>query len=241
MIVKLLPWDSSFFKKRIGSISLTRKDEINHLSGELDKARKNGFQLVYVFTSYSIPQSSKLLKSFRTRKVDEKVIYRMKINSSYGQKQSLIRIVPYSAKNAGRALTALAIQSGVHSRFKFDPGFRSSEFRRLYTLWIQRSVRREISDETFVSLSSSSTRITGFITLKKRENESIIDLIGVDAAYRGKGVGSSLIRKAQEWAVLKNTPILSVATQRDNKAACGLYKKMGFGELSSTFIYHFWL
>lgn len=242
MSIAELAWDSAFFKMKIGSLSLSAKDQIKNLAGKLAEARERGFKLVYVFTPYPFPKSSKILSEFRSRKVDEKVIYQMRIHpSKIDKKKPLVRIVRYKAKNAGKALTALAIQSGVHSRFKFDPGFRSEEYRRLYTLWIQRSVRREISDETFVSLDGSSSRITGFVTLKIKNRSAFIDLIGVDASCRGKGIGTSLVLRAQAWSCSKKANVLSVATQRDNKAACGLYEKMGFEEFSSSFVYHIWL
>ncbi len=238
--MKLTPlaWDSKFFKIKIACLSLQDKEDSQQLSEILNKAQKQGFRLLYVFSPFALSKPEKILPA-GGRKVDEKVVYRMPVRG--GQTElPLIPVLPYKKTAADKTLVDLALQSGVYSRFKCDPGFRAADYKRLYTLWIQKSVRKEIADAVLVSVSPAG-KPTGFVTLKKKKDEAVIDLIGVDKKSRGKGLGAALVREAQAWAASKKARFLSVATQKENAPACGLYKKMGFTEYSSTFVYHFWL
>ena len=239
MKLKPLAWDSRFFKIKIASLSLQRKEDLEHLSEMSVKAKGRGFRLLYVFSPFALSGTGIFLPA-GGRKVDEKVVYRMPLQRGHKTELPLISVLPYKKTAADKMLVGLELQSGVYSRFKCDRGFRTSDYKRLYTLWIQKSVRKEIADAVLVSISPAG-RLTGFVTLKKKKDEAVIDLIGVDKKSRGKGLGAALVREAKAWALSKKARFLSVATQKENEPACGLYEKMGFTRHSSTFVYHFWL
>lgn len=80
-----------------------------------------------------------------------------------------------------------------------------------------------------VFLAYSEDACIGQIILRKDWNKyAFIEDICVAGASRGKGVGSSLIRKAAEWAIEKGLNGLALETQNNNLLACRFYAKCGF-------------
>lgn len=58
--------------------------------------------------------------------------------------------------------------------------------------------------------------------------EVYIEMLGVDSAWRGQGVGSCLIRHAENTAHQQGAGQLALAVVSDNIPAIHLYKKLGF-------------
>ena len=131
-------------------------------------------------------------------------------------------------------LLSLAILSGHHSRFKKDTRL-SSNFIRLYTLWVENSLKGLIADMVLVHMIDFD--IKGFLTLQDESNYVQIGLIAVDPKYWGKGIGSSLLNSIAY--MYPNKEIL-VSTQKENKGAAALYEKNGFYINTKKFIYHLW-
>ena len=61
-----------------------------------------------------------------------------------------------------------------------------------------------------------------------------IDLLFVDAAARGQGIGSALMDRMMQNAKQKKCGRIDTETQRDNKAANSLYQHLGFQKRSGT-------
>ncbi len=75
----------------------------------------------------------------------------------------------------------------------------------------------------------SDAECIGQIVLKREWNRyAFIEDISVAKSARGKGVGTSLIQKAIEWAKSSDLRGLSLETQDDNLLACRFYAKCGF-------------
>lgn len=55
-----------------------------------------------------------------------------------------------------------------------------------------------------------------------------IENIATKKEYRGSGVGTLLLYKAEEWAKQRNLIGMSLETQDDNLGACRFYVKQGF-------------
>ncbi|MGD6832870.1 N-acetyltransferase family protein [Sutcliffiella halmapala] len=62
----------------------------------------------------------------------------------------------------------------------------------------------------------------------QRTAHSVYLVVGVSEAARGKGVGTGLFRKLEEWAKNRNVHRLELTVMVHNEAAINLYKKMGF-------------
>lgn len=80
-----------------------------------------------------------------------------------------------------------------------------------------------------VFLAYSSETCVGKIVLKKDWNRyALVENISISNAYRGRGIGTALIRKAIEWAKSKELGGLALETQANNLLACRFYAKCGF-------------
>ena len=60
------------------------------------------------------------------------------------------------------------------------------------------------------------------------KNSCYVDFLGVLPTSQGKGIGSKLMEKANEFAKSKNFPLLSLSVIGRNTGAIRLYEKLGF-------------
>jgi len=71
--------------------------------------------------------------------------------------------------------------------------------------------------------------IAGEIRLRKNwNNYAYIEDLVVDAEFRRRGIGRSLINQAIQWAKEKHLPGITLETQDNNAAGCLLYQSCGF-------------
>lgn len=225
-MIEKLTWDSDFFGYNVGRIifgdAITR-DHLNML-----KVPK-GFRLVYAFSQ------SKLPHEFDEHLADRKIVFHKHLSDI----NNGILITDFDLNtHSWDELVSLAYLSGSFSRYKTDNNFKNDEFRQLYDQWIQNSLN---NSNTRILVTTSGSTITGFITVELFHDEKAkIGLVSVNENFQGRGLGSMLIKMAENVALQSGRTILQVATQFDNKPAMTLYDKNGFETLSSTFIYHLW-
>lgn len=236
-ILQPLQWDSDFFGYPVARITASAipADKLAEL---LDEAKKKKIRLVYLFADPADHISSETAAVFNAKLVDRKITFHMKINESVVTPVD-DHIQQFEQQYPSEKLTDLAMQSGLYSRYKTDPGFINKEFERMYLAWIENSVNKKIADHTFVYYENGIE--LGFVTLKARDNYGQIGLIAVDENSRGKSIGKKLIAAVTDQLYKKNIPDLDVATQVDNEDACNFYRKAGFNESKAENIYHIWL
>lgn len=61
----------------------------------------------------------------------------------------------------------------------------------------------------------------------------IMDL-AVDEKHRGKGIGTSLLKEAEAWAVKRGLEYIELGVLAGNFSAEGLYEKMGYRDTQKT-------
>lgn len=62
----------------------------------------------------------------------------------------------------------------------------------------------------------------------KRTKHSAYLVIGILEEYRGRGIGTSLFQRLEEWAINSNISRLELTVVTQNEAGIALYKKSGF-------------
>jgi len=232
-----LTWDSNLFGFKVGIIDpadLKSKSLENHLK----IAKESKFRLIYLNIIENDYQLNSIAQGNNGFLASQKQTYKMSLISSNAFENSP-NVFLYTDENVSEDLLILALQSGHMSKYKQDPVFTLDQFKRLYTIWIERSVRREIAD--FVAVYQIGGKILGFITLLFKDHTGKIGLVGVDEKSRGKGIGRQLIQYVITQCSINKCSEISVVTQRDNLAAVGLYIKSGFSLFSTQNNYHFWL
>lgn len=102
----------------------------------------------------------------------------------------------------------------------------SEKVDNFYFEWVKKAILGKFDDICFVY--KESEKIKGFITLKVKDKELHIGLIGVNKNETSKGIGKELLAKAVEFGKMHNCEKIIVATQTENKGAINFYKKNGY-------------
>lgn len=233
----LLSWDSQFFGYRIASIRPDCLDS-NEMDRVVHELKNQQVVLMYCFvdpddaiSAGSIEKSSGIL-------VDSKITFFAPVSREENYpKTDFIRT--YNLEYASDKLKELALQSGIFSRFRTDPNFQNNEFEKLYIEWIEKSVKRIISDEVLVYYEEDIEK--GFVTLSVKDDVGSIGLIAVDENERGKSIGKKLMSAVLNYLSEKKVKIAEVATQEANEAACRFYRSLGFEIKNKINVYHLWI
>jgi len=237
----LLDWDSKFFGFNVAIIHHNNLP-VSRLKELLITLKKKDVRLVYWPAASTIDLSMEQLKNLNGLLVDKKITFKIPLNRFKGSLCANAHLIErYNPSIPFTNLESLAIQCGEYSRYAVDPKIPKKKFIQLYSLWIEKSVTKQIADE--VLILRKDTFIQALITLKKNKNSDTgkIGLLVVDKKYRGQGLGEQLIHSALQWFQTFNLKYVTVDTQGENSAACCFYQKCGFFVESVVNFYHFWI
>lgn len=225
MELKRLDWDSDFFGYEVAICNGFTTDESDFL-----RIKNAPFKLIYIGLNQALPMVPDHFFF-----ADEKIVFEREIGSdSFYKMDDCIELVFENSEQ----LTNLALQSGIYSRFKLDPNFTNHEFEKLYSIWIENSLKREEHQRVFAYVSDS--KVEGFVSISNKSGVLNIGLIAVDENIRGKGIGRKLIDAVCLYAQQNRFEKISVVTQAANENAMNFYYKNKFHVVSRTFIYHVW-
>jgi dTDP-4-amino-4,6-dideoxy-D-galactose acyltransferase len=231
---KPLSWDTDFFK-----IQIARVDAEAPAGPPLRKTLRalfdGGTSLVYLFSDTPLPEEEFFGSSARAVDVGAKVYFSKALSERAPAPAS---VVSYPRGVTSDALYALALQSGMCSRFRLDPGFHPEDFERLYRRWIENAVDRVIADEVFVWQEGGVEK--GMVTVGVRGGIGDIGLLAVDSGSRGRQIGQSLLRSAQNFLLDRGVRELGVWAQLRNTGACRFYEAQGFRRTACQYVYHCW-
>jgi dTDP-4-amino-4,6-dideoxy-D-galactose acyltransferase len=245
-----LDWDSEHFGFKVGRIAGETSNE--DLGGALHTAREQQYRLIYWSTPAVREAPEQLLGDFDGLLVDRKLTYAriLPARDACPRLAKAQSVQPWVQRTASPELEALAVAAGVYSRFGVDKRIPRQEFRALYRIWIDRSVRREIADVVLVAYDQesagnaqgqrSSLPISGMVTVRVLNGVGNIGLIAVAESQRGRGVGSRLIAGAHQWMLDHGAAKATVVTQSANLPACRLYERNGYLLEQAENYYHFW-
>lgn len=236
---EILEWDSNFFGFIVARVipSKLNPKAIKSIINDLKQAKA---RLVYWAADSRDKISQKAAADFGGILVDQKVTYAAKLKKNPTKNLCLSADVKeYQQKIPNDDLYRLAIQSGYYSRFNVDPNINQKKFRGLYKLWILNSTKKFLADAVLVI--KIKNKIAGMVTVSKKGGKANIGLIAVSPDFRGRGLGTNLVRAAQLWSISKGCQIAEVVTQKANIAACKLYEKCGYQIEKIENFYHFWL
>lgn len=229
-ITKLI-WDSEFFGLRIGRAEILTKEDGEMLASQRDSLCEQ-YDLLYIFANHNF-----VFRAAGAKLVDEKVVYEIEppFNGVFDQSITIWN----EKQGVTDELLHLALESGVYSRFKTDEDLPVGSYERLYSRWIEQSVKRNIATEVFCYMKGSAP--IGLITLNNKNEEGVIGLVAVHEDYINLGIGSEMMQHVFKYAGEYQIHRIVVATQLKNIPGCRFYEKNGFVVESITDVWHWWL
>jgi dTDP-4-amino-4,6-dideoxy-D-galactose acyltransferase len=237
---RILQWDSDFFGFTVANI-LSSSLNARQLSNVLSKLKKKDVKLVYWKTCHAGSNDFKdNIEKLGGTLVDKKTTFFVELG-----RVSPISFTPaavvesYHSSMSQSQLRMLAIQSGKYSRFAVDPNIPREKYIELYTIWIERSLKKELADEVLVICDDGIP--AGMVTLSKVRDRGKIELVAVDKQFRGRRYGETLIHAANEWFLDMGYKFGQVVTQGANAPACNLYIKCDYKVEKVEPFYHFWI
>ena len=218
MTITALPFDSTLFGYAVGKC----QPEENWDEALFIKQAEE-YRLVYIFSKKPIQALSKNIVL-----ADVKLTFEKKLNSP---NEVDMEISAYYDEVTDKLL-ALALESGVFSRFKTDPRFVNQEFEKLYKLWIENALEQR---QVWIAEEYS-----GFVSCDVAQTAASIGLIAVDKNHRGKSWGKRLVKAAENFAIDRGAETLKIGTQEANAPAVALYQSLGYQVIERMYVYHYW-
>lgn len=117
------------------------------------------------------------------------------------------------------------------SRFHADPKFGLALASRIKAAWAGNYFLGQRGDRMLVAEEQGCP--AGFILLVERLAVTAVDLIAVDPAFQGRGLGQALLSAAE-----KEGRRICAGTQAANQTSCRLYKKCGYTVDKSESVFH---
>jgi ribosomal protein S18 acetylase RimI-like enzyme len=85
--------------------------------------------------------------------------------------------------------------------------------------------------EDWICLAEENGQIRAFLSIevhRERPDFVYLDDLSVTEASRGHGIGTRLIRRAEDYARELSIPVLVLHVERENRGARRLYERLGF-------------
>ena len=238
-ICQLLEWDTTFFGVKVATLNVRRLTEpiVTHT---LHTCEHWKVDCLYYLADCHHAQSVRLAEKYGFHFVDIRLTFEYALvrngvpdrlgNNVVEVRPSVPDDVPY--------LREIARKSYIHSRYYFDTGFPRERCEAFYTEWIEKSCYG-YADQVLVA--EFDGRPVGYVTCQLRTPfTGGIELVGVDAARRGKAIGKSVVYAALNWFKQQGVEVVEVVTQGRNYAAQRLYQHCGFVTKQTQLWYHKW-
>jgi dTDP-4-amino-4,6-dideoxy-D-galactose acyltransferase len=232
-MIQYLDFDSELFGLSVGSYTI---------EGEVleDKSIENvtDYDLIYLYTKLPKKEMGAFtLKDFSEKYIDEKVIFERLVEDIEPLKTNVSISTNKWKDFTYEKLLNLAYSSGKFSRFFLDVKFGAIKAKKMYEIWLHKSLSLDLADEVYVSGEKFPS---GFLTVRFDEGLATVGLIAVDESFRGQGIGKELLNHLNNRCILNGIEKIIIPTQRVNHIACNFYRKSKYREVESSFIYHYW-
>jgi ribosomal protein S18 acetylase RimI-like enzyme len=133
-----------------------------------------------------------------------------------------------------RAVAAIARDGFRFTRFHLDPHIPRALAGNIKATWAENFFNGRRGDAMLVA--EVEGQVAGFIQLlRQRHDRLAIDLIAVDARFRGRGLARAMIGRAAGTAGVSE---LVVGTQAANAPSVRLYESLGFRWSTAQLVLH---
>lgn len=229
-----LEWDTDYFGinsakvNLLGPVGKKEQDEILKFCekydfvtiSNLNNVKENNFWIGNKTDAYLVDMNIQLIKTL-------KEIPKNVEDTTY--------ISNNSPRN--RQINEIAKKSFQYSRFFNDTNLSANKTKNIYHQWVENSFDRE--NKYFV-ICERNKEIAGFLLFSIKDNFCEVELIAVEKAHQGKGVGKSLIFKLESYIFGREIKEIKVGTQVNNYSALNFYTSLGFKYTNTSSTYHLW-
>jgi ribosomal protein S18 acetylase RimI-like enzyme len=242
------PWETRILERKVAKLSFIAGDKrlsydaLVSVAGNLlaqldDRMMKDAYKMI----SVRVPESSAglihALEQNGFRFIEVLMTFRHGLTNLDDFPES--HLVRASQKSDIDEICNVAFNSFSFSRFHADPSIDPAQANLSRAEWVRKACEGS-ADEVFVAIDNNT--IAGFITCRilsdgGNEARGIIDLTAVLPQFRGRGIGGSLVKRAQQYFKGKAKSV-SVGTQSKNIPSIGLYQKLGFRPVASEVTLH---
>jgi dTDP-4-amino-4,6-dideoxy-D-galactose acyltransferase len=141
-------------------------------------------------------------------------------------------------QNDVAAVEAIAARCFTFSRFHLDPAIGRQRANEVKRQWAANACRGRAS---VVYVARERDQVAGFLAVLVNNvagrTDAVIDLVGVDAPYQGRGAGLAMsMMFIEQWR--DRADRLRVGTQISNVPALRLYEKIGFRVAETSYVLH---
>lgn len=132
------------------------------------------------------------------------------------------------------AVMAIARDGFRYSRFHLDPEIPTVLANEIKAQWAGNFFRGQRGDHMIVA--EAGNEVAGFLQiLRTIDGAAVVDLIAVGSPWRGRGLGSAMIK----WAAAHvKQSRMRVGTQTANVGSLRFYENLGFRTVSSAYVMH---
>ena len=172
------------------------------------------------------------LESHGFRLVDSNISLEAEVGQIDAKSSGSVRLASSEDRDAVMQVARTAF---TQSRFHLDPGIPTAVANEIKAAWAGNYFAG--SRGQFMVVAELHGEMAGFMQLLSHPEQGLtIDLIGVDTAARGKGLGRAMIAYA---LVACGSPTrLRVGTQAANVRSLRFYETLGFRVTASSFVFH---
>ncbi|EOU1740931.1 GNAT family N-acetyltransferase [Clostridium perfringens] len=236
LVLRDLQWDTEYFGVKCGRIDLIKN--INEKDSEYISKFLNSKDFVILTNSKKLPHNSEYIgKNLKTFITDINVQLKKKQIKVYDDfDDSNIEIS--NNINFENEIVELAKNAFENSRFLNDSNITKEKAEGVYANWVSNSFKKE--SKYFITYKLEE-KIIGFILFSINElNELVIELICVSNKFKGKGIGTVLMKKLDMFALENKSKLIKVGTQIENINALNFYTSCGYKIDDIKYIYHWW-
>lgn len=226
-----LEWDTKYFE--IPSVRVNLNNELNEKDIDEILLQTKKYKFITIYNYNNNDYNNYLLKKFNNIFLaDVNVHFEKKCNSVDGLNKK-VKICNNLAEN--KSILEIAQKSFLYSRFINDKNLNSKKSSNIYYYWVKNSFEKE---EKYFCIYES----IGFLlfSVNNIEKNATIELIAVNNDFKGKNVGTDLIKSFENYCYNIGIKKLMVGTQLNNIIAQNFYQKNGYKITQYNSIYHYW-
>ena len=238
MKIEYLPWDSSFFNKKVGKL-VTNIDRLNpQFMKNIESALVDyEYDLIYFFTKLiDIPRIPNL--NLDIIYTDTHVRLGRAVKGIIGKKTYFLIDKKADFIESLGDLYKISDQVSKYSRFNKDPKISKEKIRIMYKKMVDNCLNGNYGDGILLELDKNG-KVLGILSFSKTSNDTISELlIGVDKDFKGKGIGKKLINSFLNYAKDVDANSISTTVSASNLDSFNFHIKNRYTVKNIYNIYH---